>query len=313
MSYDDLAGHAAEIKELAISKTVDMGIQATAASGAAPPIGMLQDMAEGTFADTGSIFDEWIGLPDPDLLDGGIDNIAAALSFLSAESYLTHADAKEFAGGGGTSFNISGIEPTAAFMQGWQSGTAISYAQFASLFGPVTANLSMCAGVLRGAYEAEHAIWREARASVDELAHATIAALEKCLDKNPDDVALTLTVLGAVSSIVAVPFTAGGSLVAAYSFAAIGAATSLGGAFAPEDEEWKSTISGDTPREIVSSLMDKLTKLNEDIAAKETAVGEALTLTIGDFRSALALPPGESPVKMPRPTVADNPSFGGHD
>ncbi|MDO9497971.1 MAG: hypothetical protein Q7J48_19865 [Nocardioides sp.] len=54
-------------------------------------------------------------------------------------------------------------------MQGWQSGTAISYAEFASLFGPVTANLSMCAGVLRGAYEAEHAIWREARASVDEL------------------------------------------------------------------------------------------------------------------------------------------------
>jgi hypothetical protein len=316
MSYEELKAHAEEIKQLAIDQTVNQLIQGSAAGsahGVSPPISTYQDMAEQQFAHIDKVFDDWVDLPDPGLLQGGLDNISSALSYLSAESYLTDDDAKDYVGGGGTSFNISQIEPTGAFMQGWQSGTSLSYANFASLFGPVTANLSMCAGVLKGASEAEYEIWKRAREDVDDLAHATIDALKNCLDKDPGDVATVLTVLGAVSGIVAVPFTAGGSLAASYTFAAIAAGTSLGGAFVPADEENDGTITGDTPAEIVTSLKDNLTKLNTDITAKEEDVKSALTQTIADYRAALALDPGVSPVKMPRPSVADDPSFGDHD
>lgn len=310
MSYEELKAHAEEIKQLAIDQTVNQLIQGSYGS---PPIGTYQDLAEEQFAGTEGIFDEWIDLPDPYLLEGGLNNIAAALGYLSSESYLTDEDAKQYAGGGGTSFNISQIEPTGAFMQGWHSGTSTSYANFASLFGPVTANLSMCAAVLKGASEAELEIWKRAREDVDDLAHATIDALKNCLDKDPGDVATVLVVVGAVSGIVAVPFTAGGSLAASYTFAAIAAGTGLGGAFLPEDEENDGTISGDTPAEIVSSLTSNLTKLDKDITTKEEDVKTALSRTIADYRAALALDPGYSPVKMPRPSVVDNPSFGDHD
>lgn len=316
MSYEQLAAHAAEIKRLAIDKTVDLGIQATAgvsAYGGAPPIGQISDLAEQMFAGTERIFDDWVDLPDPGQLQGALDNIAGALPYLSSESYLTDDTAKSYAGGGGTNFNISQIEPTGAFMQGWHSGTSTNYANFASLFGPVASNLSLAASVLRGACEAEVSIWTEARKSVDDLAHATKDALEHCTDKDPKATAAFLTVLGAVSGIVAVPFTAGGSLAASYTFAAIAAGTSVGGLFVPGEEKRESTISGNTPMDIVSSLQHQLTVLNSDIKAKEDDVSTALTRSASDFRAALSLPPGRSPVKMPRPTVADRPSLGGHD
>jgi len=310
MSYEELKAHADEIKQLAVDQTVNQLIQGSMGS---PPIGTYQDLAEQQFAGTEGIFDEWIGLPDPASLQSGLDDLSSAMEYLSAESYLTDDNAKQYAGGGGTSFNISQIEPTGAFMQGWQSGTSTSYANFASLFGPVTANLSMCVSVLKGAQEAEVEIWKRAREDVDDLAHATIDALKNCLDKDPGDVATVLAVVGAVSGIVAVPFTAGGSLAASYTFAAIAAGTGIGGAFVPTEEEHDGTISGDTPAEIVSSLTDNLKKLNTDITDKEGDVKSALTQTISDYRGALALEPGVSPVKMPRPSVADNPSLGDHD
>lgn len=316
MSYADLKGHANEIKSLAISQTVQSAKQA--ATGARGPgglvaVGLVQDMADETFAETDKIFDNWLDLPSPYLLRGEISNISAGLKFLSSESYLSSDDAKKYAGGGGTSFNISQIEPTGAFMQGWHSGTSISYANFASLFGPITANLSMAVGVLRGACEAEVAIWTEARTSVDELAHATIDALNSVHDKSPKDAALLLTVLGAVAGIVAVPFTAGGSLVAAYSFAAIGAATSLGGAFVPDEENRPTAVGGSTPADIITDLNEKLGLLNDDIRAKESDVSKSLADSGRAFQAAMALPSGRSPVVMPRPTVANDPSLGGHD
>jgi len=312
MSYEELKAHADEIKQLAVEQTVNQLIQGTY-GGAAPPIGTYKKLAEQQFAGTETVFDEWIGLPHPDLLQGEVGTLESAVGYLSAESYLTDETAKKYAGGAGTSFNIEQISQTSEFMQGWQSGTALSYANFATLFGPVAGNLSMCASVLRGSQEAEAAIWREARKSVDDLAHATIDALKNCLDKNPDDVKALLTVVGAVSGIVAVPFTAGGSLAASYTFAAIAAGTSLGGEFVPDAKEKDGTIKGDTPSEIVQCLYDRLKTLNEDIAAKEQDVKSALTQTISDYKAALALDPGRSPVKMPRPTVADNPSLGDHD
>ncbi|CAN5529080.1 hypothetical protein BH11ACT8_BH11ACT8_21410 [soil metagenome] len=315
MSYEDLKGHAQTIKELAISKTIDQGIQASsgaAAYGGVPPIGFLEDQAKMMFSGTESIFDEWLGLPDPSHFSSGLSTLQGAMSALGAESYLTNDLAQQYAGGSGTSMNISAIEPTGAFMQGWQSGTALSYANFAGVFGPVAANLSMAMNVLHGAYDAERALWEEARKNVDGLAEATITALEKCTDKRPKDVQMALTVLGAVAGVVAVPFTAGGSLAASYTFATIGAATALGGAFAPEETESDSPITGDVPWEIVDSLVHNLTTLNEKICAAEDKIHQALTDTAGDFGAALGLPSGQSPVKMPRPSVADDPSLGRH-
>lgn len=314
MSYDQLRSHAEEIKQLAIDKTVE--VVESALSGDPDrdyAVSVIRQQAEQTFAGVENIFDDWLDLPDPWLLGGGTGNIAAALPYLASSSYLRDETATQWAGGGGTSASISQIEPTGAFMQGWTSGTALSYASFASMFGPVTANLSMAAHVLKGACEAEEALWTEARKSIDELAHATIDALGSVNDKDPKAVSAALTVLGAVAGIVAVPFTAGGSLVAAYSFAAIAGGLSVGGIFVAEEQESSSTITGGTPQEIVESLRSEMTKLNNEIIAKEDDIAQALQRSADDFEAAYALEPGQSPVKMPRPTLADNPTLGGRE
>lgn len=321
MSYDELAAHAQEIKDLAIQKTVQMMMT----SGATPPGGgysspstggnytYWQSQAEEAFAGTENIFDDWLDLPDPWLLGGGTNTIAAAAPYLASSSYLDNDDATAWAGAGGTSHNITQIEPTGAFMQGWTSGTSTSYANFAGLFGPVCANLSMAVQVLRGAAEAEEQLWTKAREDIDRLAHATIDALNSVTDKDPKGVTTALAVIGAVAGIVAVPFTAGGSLVAAYSFAAISGGIGLAGAFVPEAEDRPATVSGGTPAEIIESLQSEMTKLNDDIIAKEDDIDQALSDSADDFEAAYAQPNMTSPVKMPRPTVADDPSFGGRE
>ncbi len=302
MSYDELKAHAQRIKELCIHQTVEITSDAEGGSSTADAL----EWAETAFADTDKIFDDWLDLPD---FSGSLGNIEAALPYLATETYLS-GDATDLATG--SNLNLTQIEPTGAFAQGWQSGTATNYANFAGLFGPVISNEWLCAHVLRHAIKAEQEIFDQARRDVDSIAHAAIDTLENITDKGASGFTATIAVLAAVSGIVAVPFTAGGSLAAAYSFAAISGGLGLSGLFSPKESEKHPKIDGQLPSTVVSSVQTYLTELNGDIVKGENDVATALQRSLSQVRSAIAASP--SPFVLPRPTVADSPGgFGNHE
>lgn len=306
----DLRAKAERIKELAIEKTAELAMKAAGPDGGGIAYAFAHDQASEEFADVDQVFDDWLDLPDPSYLSSFASNLAGALPHLAAEAYVDDDSAASL-GGGGSNVAITQIEPTGAFMSGWTSGTATSFAGFAGLFGPVVSNLWLCGNVLVNALYAEQAIWEEADRSLHEIADAAISTLEDIANKSAAEYTATLSVLAAVSGIIAVPFTAGGSLAAAYTFAAISGGIGLAGSFAPEDAEDHPGIDGGSPASVVSSVRDLLTRLNEHVTAKEGDVRSALSDTAGQFSAAMGEDNMVSPVVLPRPTVADSPSFGG--
>ena len=305
MSYDELKAHASRIKSLAIEKYVRLALAGNDNPGnTADPY--ITD-AEAKFADVDKIFDDWIGLPD---FAGALGNIEDALPLLATETYVNE-EAKDMASG--SNFNMTQLAPTGAFAQGWESGTATNYANFASVFGPVISNQWLCGHVLKYAINAEKAIFEEAKNSVDSIAHAAIDTLSTMEDKSPQEFKTQLAVVAAISGIVAVPLTAGGSLAAGYSIAAVGAAKEIGSLFEPKEKPKDPRINGASPETVIQSVQKYLKELNDDIVEKENDVETALTRTLGQVRAASAAAPGKpASFVLPRPTVADNPSFGDH-
>lgn len=298
VSYDDLAGAASRIKQLAIEK-YDL---IWASTGAGTP-----GKGEELFADTDQIFEDWIGLPPGSELAQDVTDVDQTLAQLATEGYLND----KVSGMAGTANPaITDIEPTGAFMQGWTGGTATSYAHFAGRFVPNISNQWIAAMVAKYAITAVQDLWDETRASVVSLASATIDTLDNMsgswVCNSSKGFTATLTVLGAVSGIVAVPFTGGGS--AAYTFAAIGGAISVGGLFAPEDGagKQKPTIDGSDPKAAVESLRTELGKLKENYQTAENRIVKALN------DSATAMENGHGAIVVPRPSLADNPTLGDH-
>lgn len=305
MSYDDLKAHAVEIKRLAIQKYVKLALAGNDNPGNTGDSHVAD--AHEKFADVDKIFDEWIGLPD---FSGSLTELESALDKLATESFV-NAEAKKMVSG--SNFNLTQIEPTGAFAQGWESGTATNYANFAGLFGPVISNQWLCGHVLKYAITAETAIFEEAKKSVDSIAHAAMDTLSTLGDKTPQEFKTSLAVVAAVSGIVAVPLTAGGSLMAGYSLAAVGAAKEAASLFEPKEPKKDPRINGASPETVIQSVQTFLKDLNQQVINAEDDVETALNRTAAKVRD-LSKPAGghASSFVLPRPTVADNPSFGDH-
>lgn len=306
MGYEDLKSDAREIKRLAIEKYVKLALEGNDNPGNTGDAHVAD--AERKFADVDQIFDDWIGLPD---FSNATTEIDLALAKLATETYVKDPDSRKMVSG--TNFNITQIEPTGAFAQGWESGTATNYAKFAGVFGPVISNQWLCGHVLRYAITAEAAIFDEARKSVASIAKAAKDTLMTLGDKTPQEFKTSLAVVAAVSGIVAVPLTAGGSLGAGYSLAAVGAAKEVAGLFEPKETTKHPKINAASPETVIQSVRTYLKDLNQQIIDKEDDIETALNRTVGELREHSTPAHGKaSTVVLPRPTVADNPSFGDH-
>ena len=189
MSYDDLKAHAVEIKRLAIQKYVKLALAGNDNPGNTGD-SYVADAHE-KFADVDKIFDESIVWPT----SRAAHRAHLALEKLATESFVNCGGQED---GQRPNFNLTQIEPTGAFSQGWESGTATNYANFAGLFGPVISNQWLCGHVLKYAITAETAIFEEAKKSVDSIAHAAIDTLSTLGDKTPQEFKTSLAVVAAV-------------------------------------------------------------------------------------------------------------------
>lgn len=308
MTFDvgQLPGRAATLKKAAIDMTVQMYTEAASMGGGAPPVSMYQDWAEKEFAHVDSIYDDFVGCPSPDDFTLTITNFGGAMDTLATTGF-TKDPVSGVTQMGSANTKLTAVGSTGDAMGDWTGDAADAYnTNYADKFVPITSNLFTLTSVTRSAVEAEAAVWATTRADLDKLSSDAITKVNQCMDKSPSDWSMALTVAGAVASIVAVPFTGGGS--AALAFAAVGAGISIaGGAVSaasggsnPGPKDISDMLETGSPDKVVDSLYKALNELRKLIDQKETQISnttsKAATEVNNSFNTFFCLP---------RPNIAD--------
>ena len=87
----------------------------------------------------------------------------------------------------------------------------------------------------------------------------------------------------------------------------------MAGLFEPKEPKKDPRINGASPETVIQSVQTFLKDLNQQVIDAEDDVETALNRTAAKVRD-LSKPSGghASSFVLPRPTVADNPSFGDH-
>jgi hypothetical protein len=240
--------------------------------------------AEAAFGDIPARFLPFSQMPDPAGFTAAIDDLRKAAGSLvtvqgprdplSPQTMLTPND--EFAKAGTAD----------DYLARWDGDAARAFKQnFLDPFPFHTAAQFNVAVILRGAIEAEQAVWQAARADVALIAQEGIEALDRIgsgCDAN--EWTIGFTVVAAVAfvgaAVLAVP-TAGASVaattavVASIGLTAVGSAASVAAVMPPGEPE-PIQFSGETPVQVVDEVMRGLSTLVDRIGQQEARIASAL-------------------------------------
>lgn len=269
MSYDQLRAHAKAIKETAIDKEYDEN----------------QDLEDNRAVDTDkiqakydnieSLFEPWALLPDPAAYDKLITDLRYAMDDLSTgQETADPIDKKAFPGNP----KLDRMTTTGGFLQRWHGDAAITFkANFADPFKTIATNQFILLATMKGALEAEQALWKGARDDIDKLAHATLDALGHTSLFSKNEWSLTLAVTSAVAAVGGVAATAAtGGVTAPLVFSAVGALASMGGVGQPAVEVAHDEGKGGTAAKVINSMKQSMTTIAKHIDEVEAKIATAV-------------------------------------
>ena len=157
----------------------------------------------------------------------------------------------------------------------WNGDAARAFKQnFLDPFPLHTAAQFNVAVILRGAFEAESAVWQAARADVALIAQEGIEALDRIGDCDKNEWTIGFTVTAALAYVVAAALavpTAGGSVA----LTVVASAASVAAVVPPEDPE-PIQFSGETPPQVVDEVMRGLATLVDRIGRQEARIASTL-------------------------------------
>jgi hypothetical protein len=216
VSYEQLADHAAKLETTAIEMDLKQrGFQKShgewyGGSGITDDqMRFVVDTTATRFAGVAEMFTPFVGMPDP----AGFEPAIGAVT--KAASMLNNGTAPDVVNNTGVTVNeaLGGMDRVGTLVADWRGPAATSFRNnYLDRFKGVTANQYAMALTLKGAMEAERGLWKAARESVDQLAHAAQQSLDAMLDCNPKETACLLTVVGSIFAIAAAAPTLGASL-----------------------------------------------------------------------------------------------------
>ncbi len=300
MSYEELPQHAARIQQLAIQESlkqkgwIDIGHGQLRAPTDVGEQGAKDIVAhtEQQFSGTAGMFTPFLSLPDPGQFDPMLEYLRVAMNTLSSgqgsqdpvnKTVVTANPAME------------GMTTVGKNIQDWRGAAAAAFKQnFVEPFPAITANQFALVATLKGAMEAEKALWDECRKNVDDIAHKAIKALAVMDECSPDEQVCLLTVASSVFAVAAVLTTGGAAIALTVAGAAAQAASG-----APRDDPPKVQFDGQTPQDILKQVQDGLNTLADVTNRKEKQVADAMTA------SASTLAANKSRFVSPRPALAD--------
>ena len=297
MSYEQLAQHALQLEQSAIIMDLrqrgfgyDKGRLFHAGLSDAE-VKAVVDLTAARFAGVAELFTPFLAMPEPAAftsLEKVLAGVATTLN--SGHGALPYNSASVLA-----NLKLGAIDDVKALVKDWYGGAAMNFKDnFLSQWYPITSNQFALVMALKGAIEAEAALWTEARNNVDDLAHKAQASMDAMLDCNPKDVAFLLTVAGSIFAVGAVVASGGleiGLTIVGESFASAGA-------FPMADAE-RVAFSGKNAAAIVAGVQGALTKLAAQIIEAENVIRDAMTTAIE------VLSTNQDRIVAPRPQLAD--------
>lgn len=197
------------------------------------------------------------GTPDPKKFKPLIESIQAAEDRLGA---------------GEAQSNANTAESTMAANWGGAFSSNLRNGFLSPIVSAIPANQQLLAQSVRKSLEADKALYEVSQNNIYVLSQKTIEALEKCGEKDADDLKAGLVILGCVTAIASValaPFTAGSSLVLGTSMALgmISAAAGTTNFFIPPAED--KPLGGKTVDDVIANMYTVMSDAWTDISTKE--------------------------------------------
>jgi hypothetical protein len=229
MSFEELMRHAYDIQATAIAKSMDKhGVRAAPKPGDppyAPRPGEDATRAKivSDFADIPSLFEPFTMMPEPASFDGPVGGLKTAMSCLSSGNMTDDPISGEFFLYNRTLDRIGSSE---SYLEEWTGAAAdVFRTDFVTTFAGIVVNQFIACAVLRGALEAQRALWISARDNIDKVAHNTLNALDNMDHCGQNKWTMTWTIVASVAAVAAVPLSGGTSLLGAG--AALGATAAV--------------------------------------------------------------------------------------
>ncbi len=272
MSYDHLMQYAAEIEQSAVD--AEWRRMNRMSSGKAPPPisyeelqGMYQNCAR-------PLFEPFTRIPDPASYDAVIDDLYSAMGNLSHGAHMTDPITGRTIK---ANRDMQAIETAGTSLNDWTGAAASAFrANFLDPFPAVATNQFLVLGVMKGAAEADRAVWYEARENIVDIASRTAEALDNLGSCGKNDVEFALSVAAAVVSVAGIPFTAGASAVVA----GVGAAVNATGAATKGVEAVKG--GGGTAAQVLESMKKAIDELTGQIRDTQGQIAETLNGYAGE-------------------------------
>ncbi|BCJ44414.1 hypothetical protein GCM10010168_12280 [Actinoplanes ianthinogenes] len=229
MSFDELMEHARDIQAAAIAAAMkEKGVREAPRPGDPPYTPHPgEDAARAAifseFADVPSLFEPFAMTPDPASFDGLLQELSGGMNHLSSgrmpddpitgDTYLVNV-------------LLDRVGATESYLDQWTGDGGDKFrSKFVHDFSSIVTNQFIGCAVLRGALEAQKALWLNARANIDTVAHDTLTALDNMGHCGQNQWTMTWTIVASVAAVAAVPLSAGTSLLgAAAAVTAVGAA-----------------------------------------------------------------------------------------
>lgn len=291
MSFDHLLVHAYDIQRRAIEVAVSEQIRRARNSGGNPLATVdesgIRSRAERLFADIPALFGSFVDTPSPDWFGPAVDDYDLALRrlFLGQDTgQVTATEAKAESGGPLTGTNLyksrRGLRKLSAsesYLENWSGKAALEFKKnFIDPFPAVVYNQFQMVAALRAALEAEREIWARTRRDIDQIAHDTLAALDRAgSDIFPcerNDWEMMFTVVGAVFTIPAAVATGGATVALAF---AAGSAT-VAAVAASHDEPPTVRFSAGSAPAVIAEMRDAIGMLVRYVHQQETKIADGM-------------------------------------
>ncbi|RYB93172.1 hypothetical protein EUA93_01650 [Nocardioides oleivorans] len=213
-------------------------------------------------------FEPWLTVASPGAFDHGMSEALAAMQKLSSGEVSSDPIGNTPVQPNITLLDIASV---GGELTEWRGNAAESFRDNIEVpFPGVMKNYYNAVSVLRGALDAEKAIWTAVENDLEDISSKALSAAQALGDTNGSQAAFALTVVGAVVAVALAPVTAGASVGAAVAISAVAGGFAVAGSAASVD--W----SGDSPDDIAGGIETGLNRLNEELVTQETKVQEAL-------------------------------------
>lgn len=218
-------------------------------------------------AEVDGIFAPFETLPEPSSFDSCLAELKSAMEKLctgSGEDPISNLPMNE-------NVNLLEINSVAGELTEWEGDAMESFRDNVQTpFPGVVNNLYNAVTVLYGAVEAEKALWTAAREDIKTIGEKAISCADQFCETGASQASFWITCAGAVVAVALAPVTAGASVAAAVSIAAVA------GAFSVTSSAVSADWDIETPEEAVAAMKDACGKLKTEIENGENRIRTAL-------------------------------------